>query len=169
MGREQMSRRREISGRLVVFAICVGTPLLVGAVGGLFTQSSVDTWYQELERPSFTPPGWLFGPVWTGLYVLMGVAAYIVWRNGWALATVRVALLWFLAQLVFNGLWSPVFFGLRSPVGGLVVIVPLLLAIVATVRAFWRVSPLAAGLLVPYLLWTAFAAVLNAAIAVLNG
>jgi len=168
VNREGMTRRRDIVGRLIVFAICIGSPILVGAAGSLVTRSAVEAWYPTIEKPWFTPPGWLFGPVWTVLYILMGVAAYLVWRKGWARSTVRVGLRWFLIQLVLNALWSPAFFGLRSPVAGLIIIVPLVLAILRTLLVFRRVSAVAAWLLSPYLAWTTFATVLNISIVVLN-
>ncbi len=148
--------------------VCVAAPLLLGALGAVFTRQSVGTWYRALERPAFTPPSWLFGPVWTALYLMMGVAAFLVWRRGWAARSVRVALALFVIQLALNGAWSPVFFGLRSPAGGLVVIAFLWVAIVLTLVRFRAVSALAAWLLVPYLLWTTFATVLNASICALN-
>jgi tryptophan-rich sensory protein len=148
--------------------ICLAAPLLVGVVGAAFTRESVQTWYPTLQKPWFTPPGWVFGPAWTVLYVLMGVAAFLVWRAGWERRAVRVALGCFLAQLVLNGLWSPAFFGLRSPLAGWVVLVLLVPAILATVLEFRRVSTAAAWLLIPYLLWTGFATVLNASILILN-
>jgi len=118
---------------------------------------------RERARPSWAPPGWLFGPVWITLYTSMAVAAWLVWRRPASVERTR-ALRWFAVQLALNAAWSPVFFGLRSLAGGLVVIAALLAAIVATIRAFAPCSRPAAALLVPYLAWVGFASALNAAL-----
>jgi tryptophan-rich sensory protein len=134
-------------------AIC----LLVGLIGGLATAPAIPTWYAGLAKPSFNPPAWIFGPVWTALYILMAVATWLVWRCGNA----RTALRLFAAQLLLNALWSPLFFGLKRIDLALLDIVLLLAAILATSIAFGRRSRLAALLFVPYLAWVAFATVLN--------
>ena len=139
-----------------------------GLIGSIFTRTSIPTWYATLKRPSFTPPNWLFAPVWTALFVLMGVSAFLVWRNGLSDRRVIIALSVFIVQLVFNMLWSAAFFGLRSPLAGLIVIVVLWVAILFTIMSFFRVSVIAGILLVPYILWVSFAAVLNTSIFVLN-
>ena len=148
--------------------VSVGACLLAGMLGSLFTRSSVETWYAGLAKPAFTPPAWLFGPVWTLLYVLMGVAAFLVWRKGVADPRVVRALMVFGVQLALNALWSPAFFGLRSCVAGLVVIVPLWGAIVLTIVLFAPLSGAAALLLAPYLAWVSFATVLNVALVLKN-
>ncbi|MBN2128913.1 MAG: tryptophan-rich sensory protein [Sedimentisphaerales bacterium] len=130
--------------------------------------SDVSGWYDNLEKPFFTPPGWLFGPVWTVLYLSMGVAAFLVWRRGLQSRAVQIALVWFLAQLVLNALWTPVFFGFHRLGWSVVVILSLWLAILGTIRHFRRVSKGASLLLCPYLLWVSFAAVLNVSIWLLN-
>lgn len=137
-------------------------PAIAAGVGGAATASSVDGWYRTLDKPSFNPPGGVFGPVWTTLYAMMGVADFLVSREGGEDA--RAARRVYRVQLVLNALWSVLFFGLRSPLAALVEIVFLWVAILLTIAAFWRVSRLAAALLVPYFLWTTFAAVLNGAI-----
>jgi translocator protein len=127
------------------------------AFGGLFSPGE---WYAQLDKPSWNPPGWIFGPVWTALYAMMGVAAWLVWRrSGFAGAPVALAL--FGAQLVLNAMWSWLFFGLHRPALALVDIVALGLAIAATIVAFWQHSRPAALLLVPYLGWVGFATALN--------
>lgn len=146
----------------------VAVSQLAGAVGSVFTASSVSTWYVTLAKPSFNPPGWLFGPVWITLYTLMGTAAWLVWREGLDERRVRVGLVLFAAQLVLNAAWSLLFFGLRLPMFAFVEIVVLWSAIVLTTAAFSRVSSLAAALMVPYIAWVSFAAVLNYSIARLN-
>lgn len=141
---------------------------LAGIIGSVFTVSSIPIWYASLIRPGFSPPNWIFGPVWTTLYALMGIAAFLVWRKGLPNKDVKVALGLFLGQLVLNSLWSIIFFGLQNPGAALVEIIFLWLAIVATIVAFARISKLAAWLLVPYILWVSFAAYLNYSIWLLN-
>jgi translocator protein len=134
------------------------------ALGGFFPPGE---WYARLLKPAWNPPNWVFGPVWTMLYIMMAMAAWLVWkRGGWADQALPLSL--FLAQLFFNALWSPLFFGLRHPALGLVDIVLLWLALLATVGAFWKARPLAGALLLPYLAWVTFAAVLNFALWRLN-
>ncbi len=148
--------------------VCVIGCELVGLSGTPFTIAAIPTWYTTLAKPFFAPPNWLFGPVWTLLYALMGVSVFLIWKNGTKQARNRRALLIFGIQLALNFLWTPVFFGLKSPLFGLVVIVMLWVAIVQTMKAFAPVSRLASILLLPYLLWVSFATALNAGIAVLN-
>ena len=142
--------------------------LLAGFIGSIFTTPKIGGWYAGLNKPSWQPPAWLFGPVWTLLYVLMGIALYLVWRAGLAAKGVKLALAIFFVQLVLNALWSFAFFGAESPLAGLVVIVALWAMIAATIAAFAPVSRAAAVLLVPYILWVSFATILNAAIYLLN-
>ena len=149
---------------LVAVAIC----LLIGFLSSFATQSSVNTWYTTLNKPGFNPPNSVFAPVWTILYVLMGVAAGIVWSKGFHHIWVKTALYHFGFQLLFNALWSIVFFGFKSPEWAMLVILILLALIGITFRWFKVVSKLAAYLLVPYFLWVAFAAVLNYRIWMLN-
>lgn len=150
----------------VVISICVC--LLASVPGAAGVSGSVGTWYAELSRPSFTPPDWTFGVVWPILYVLMGVSAFLVWHRGTARREVRVALMFFAFQLVLNALWTPIFFGVHMIGLALLEIVLLWIAIILTVVAFRRISRLAAGLLLPYLLWVSFAVVLNGAFWFLN-
>ncbi|MEM8764984.1 MAG: TspO/MBR family protein [Bacteroidota bacterium] len=149
---------------LVAVAIC----LLIGFLSSFATQSSVNTWYTTLNKPSFNPPNSIFAPVWSVLYVLMGVAAGIVWSKGFHHIWVKTALYHFGFQLLFNALWSIVFFGFQSPEWAMLVILILLALIGLTFRWFKVVSKLAAYLLIPYFLWVAFAAVLNYRIWMLN-
>jgi len=141
---------------------------LAGIVPGYLTANDVATWYQTLERPAYNPPDWIFGPVWTTLFLLMGVSLYLVWREAGDEPAGRTAIGLFLVQLGLNVSWTLVFFGGRSIVGGLFVIAALWVAIVTTVVAFARVNLRAALLLIPYLLWVSFAAVLNVGIWRLN-
>jgi tryptophan-rich sensory protein len=144
-------------------------PILVGLAGSLFTTTdSLGNWYANLNKPSFNPPNWIFGPVWTTLYIMMGISAYLVWRKGLDNKLVRLALICFVIQLALNALWTPLFFGLRSPLAGLIDIILLLSAIDLTAILFLIISKPAALLLVPYVLWVLFATILNAAIYLLN-
>lgn len=142
---------------------------LAGVVGSIFTTSAIPTWYAALEKPPFTPPSWLFAPAWITLYLLMGISAFLIWRRGFDNRQVKIALIIFLVQLVLNALWSVVFFGLESPLYGIVVIVVLWVAILLTMLRFWKLSTAAGALLLPYLLWVTFASMLNISIFILNG
>ncbi|MFB6107579.1 MAG: TspO/MBR family protein [Haloplanus sp.] len=142
---------------------------LVGAAGSLFTARGLATWYGTLRRPALAPPNWVFGPVWTTLFALIGVAVWLVWRRATTEpGRVRVAFAVFLVHFAANLAWSAAFFGARSIALGLAVIAALWLLIVATIWAFGRVDRRAAALLVPYLLWVTFAAYLNYRFWVLN-
>jgi tryptophan-rich sensory protein len=148
----------------LVLALLV--PNAAGGVGALATASSVNTWYRDLRKPSWQPPGWLFGPVWTTLYTLMGIASWLVSRS--RSPRKERALRLYGWQLGLNTLWSVLFFGLRRPDLALVEIVPLWGSILATLTNFYRVNPVAGLLLLPYQLWTTFATALNFAIWRLN-
>ena len=149
---------------IVLLVLC----LAVAAVGGLATTPNIPNWYAGLAKPSWTPPDWIFGPVWSVLYLSMAVAAWLVWRQtGLAGAAVPTAL--FGIQLLLNTLWSWLFFGLHSPSAALVDIILLWTAIAATMVAFWRRSMVAGIIFLPYLVWVSFASVLNLAIWRLNG
>jgi len=137
---------------------------LAGFIGSFFTCPALSTWYAELNKPRFTPPDWLFAPVWIGLYILMGVAAFLVWRRGLHHQVVKRALVFFGVQLVLNVLWSFLFFGLRSPLAGLIGISILGIAIILTVQSFLQASRTAGLLLIPYFLWVSFATGLNLSI-----
>ncbi|HPW76860.1 MAG: TspO/MBR family protein [Candidatus Omnitrophica bacterium ADurb.Bin292] len=139
-----------------------------GAVSSLYTLKAIPDWYATLNKPSFTPPSWTFGPVWSVLYVMMGIAAWQVWSKGLKERAVRKALVFFLIQLVLNTAWSFLFFGLRSPILGLVDILLLWLAVLITINLFFKVSLIAAVLLIPYLFWGTFASGLNLGIVLLN-
>lgn len=139
-----------------------------GLIGSFFTASSIGSWYAALQKPSFNPPNWVFAPVWTTLYTLMGIAAYLVWQKGLKKRKVKAALAFFAVQLALNALWSIVFFGLRNPLLAFIEITLLLAAVVMTTLKFRAISRTAAVLMIPYILWTAFAAILNLQIAILN-
>lgn len=162
-------KRESLKQASVRLAVALLLPLTVGAVSGLLTGEGVVTWYPSLARPSFTPPDWLFAPVWTVLYLAMGVAAYGVWRLGTDAPGVRRALVVFLVQLMLNGLWSLLFFGLRSPGAALIDILLLWLFIGWTTYLFARLAGWTLILLLPYWAWVTFAAALNFEFWRLNG
>ena len=141
---------------------------LAGVIGSVFTISAIPNWYEGIVKPALNPPSWVVGPVWTTLYALMGIAAWLVWKSGWERKEVKVALGVFGAQLFLNAIWSVIFFGLQNPLFAFVDILFLIAALLLTIGAFWRASRGAALLLLPYLVWVLFAASLNFAIWQLN-
>ena len=153
---------------MVRIGIAVMVCLLIGFLSGFATQSSVDTWYAGLNKPSFNPPNWIFGPVWTVLYILMGIAAGLVWSRGFHHIWVKTALYYFGFQLLFNAAWSIVFFGMQDPGWALVILLALVVLIGFTIKWFRIVNRLSAYLMLPYLLWVIFAGILNYKIIELN-
>lgn len=141
--------------------------LSAGAVGGVLTAKSIPNWYRTLNKPAWNPPNWVFGPVWSALYVLMGVSAWMVWERAGVGGTPWWLVI-YLIQLGLNLAWSLIFFGMQQPKWAFIEIIFLWLSILATIIAFWPISPLAACLLLPYLAWVSFAGVLNASIWRLN-
>jgi len=153
---------------VIKLIVCLALTFSAAFIGSIFTRDAVNNWYATLNKPSFTPPDWLFGPVWTILYILMAISAFIVWQKGLANPAVRIALTIYLIQLILNGFWSVIFFSLKLPWLAFIEIILLWSAIVVTILAFTRVSIIATLLLVPYILWVSFAAVLNFSIWLLN-
>jgi benzodiazapine receptor len=139
-----------------------------GYVGSVFTTPAIPGWYEGLNKPSFNPPNSVFAPVWTILYLLMGIALFLVWRIGFGDERIRKGMALFGIQLALNVGWSIAFFGFKSPLAGMLVIVVLWAVILATMLDFFRISRLAAILLVPYIVWVSYAAVLNASLYILN-
>jgi tryptophan-rich sensory protein len=160
-------KHRKLSYILAVF-IGVFISLAVGFLSSLVTMQAISEWYVELKKPFFSPPNCLFAPVWTLLYALMGWAVGLVWHYGRRHRWGKTALYHFGAQLIFNGLWSLVFFGLRNPLLGVIIIVILWILIERTIYWFRLVDKRAALLLYPYLAWVSFATVLNGSIVYLN-
>ncbi len=156
--------KNQIIKLVVSLLICQGA----GFIGSLATRPAIAAWYQFLEKPAFSPPNWLFGPVWLTLYLLMGISLFLVWRKGLDFNNVKISVIIFIVQLIINALWSVFFFGLRSPLLGFIVILILWLAILMTVLNFNKVSKPASILLIPYLIWVSFAAILNYSIMILN-
>ena len=153
---------------IVSLLLCQGA----GFLGSIFTTTSVNTWYLTIAKPAFTPPSWVFGPVWVTLYTLMAIAFFLIWSHMGFFRNLftnhRPAILLFLSQLALNALWSVLFFGLQNPLAALIDLGLLLILLLATIRAFYKIRPTAAYLLIPYLLWASFAFFLNFSIWQLN-
>lgn len=143
-------------------------PLVIGAIGAVFTRPAIDSWYTNLNKPFFSPPNYIFGPVWTILYVLMGISFYLVWRHGFKTKRSREAIYLFIMQLILNGIWSPVFFGLKNIFLALFIIIFLFIYIYKTIFAFKKIDQTAFFLLLPYLIWVGFASILNFSVWMLN-
>lgn len=154
--------------KIIKFLVSIFLCQMAGIIGIGFTSAAITLWYNTLNKPFFNPPAWIFGPVWTLLYIMMGIALFLVWEKETQRQKKRKALLFFGLQLVLNAIWSPVFFGLRSPALGLIIIVFLWISILLTIINFYKLSKTATGLLVPYFVWVSFAAVLNFSIWQLN-
>ena len=148
--------------------VCVLICLAVGGLAGFATQSSVTTWFTTLNKPFFNPPSWLFGPVWTTLYILMGVALWLVWNAPETHPQRKNGIIIFAIQLIFNFLWSFLFFGMRNPLFALFDIVLMLITITLTIIIFRKINTKTTPLLVPYLAWVSFATLLNVSIWWLN-
>lgn len=152
----------------LLLAICIIACLAIGFLGSFFTTTGPGSWYESIKKPSFNPPGWIFGPVWTLLYILMGISLYLILKQGLATPMIKTAVLIFGAQLVLNLLWSGLFFGLHSPLFAAIEIIMLWVFILLTIMYFFPLSRPAAYLLIPYILWVTFAAILNISIYMLN-
>jgi tryptophan-rich sensory protein len=152
-------------GKLLVSIVIV---LAAGLLGSVVTFPSIPSWYSTLIKPPFSPPNWIFGPVWTALYILMGIALWLVWEKGLKHQKVRFAFWLFIIHLAVNAGWSVVFFGLHSILGGLIVIIILWVLIATLMLKFYAIDRRAAYLLVPYILWVSFATVLNYSLLLLN-
>ncbi|TVZ52913.1 TspO/MBR family protein [Dokdonia sp. Hel_I_53] len=146
---------------LIRIILSVAICLLVGVLGALATQTTIDTWFLGLNKPVWSPPNWVFGPVWITLYIMMGVAAAIVWNKGFYHKWVKIAMYHFGFQLILNALWSIIFFGFQEPFLALLDIIGLLILLIFTIKWFKVVDKWAALLLVPYLLWIILATALN--------
>ena len=141
---------------------------MAGVIGSIFTAGSVTSWYPTLVKPSFSPPGFYIGLIWIVLFTLMGISLFLIWRETPSNPAARIALYFFAVQLIVNVLWSVAFFGMRSPISGLVVIAFLWVLILITIIKFWPINRTAALLLIPYIIWVSIAAYLNFSIWMLN-
>jgi len=159
---------RIILRSVALAAVCILVPLVSGAAVGILTVAGVSNWYTTLNKPWFTPPDYVFGPIWTVLYILMGISLYLIITQGWENKPVKTGIVLFAAQLGVNLLWSVFFFGMHSPLAGLACILILFALIVATIVNFSRLSKPAALLLVPYLAWVCIATALNVGVVLLN-
>ena len=153
------------AGKLILAIIICN---LAGIIGSFFTFTAIDSWYATLIKPEFNPPNWVFGPVWTLLYTLMGISLYIIWKKYEEGKDAKPALTIFSVQWALNALWSILFFGLQSPLYGLIGIIPLWISIALMIKSYYPLSRNAALLQIPYLLWVSFATILNASIWMLN-
>ena len=154
--------------KLLLLVFSIGICFVAAAIGSAFTAPSIPAWYTSLQKPLFSPPNWIFGPVWTVLYFLMGVSLYLIWNSRKKSQEKRIGLAYFFLQLTINVLWSYVFFGLRSPFNAFILILCLWTAILFTYLHFRKVEKKAAWLLIPYLFWVSFATLLNFSIVLLN-
>lgn len=164
-----MKKNKLLAEKIIKLLASIFICLAAGAIGATSTVNSVNSWYTTLIKPSFSPPNWIFGPVWTTLFIMMGIAFFLVWVYGEKKNKLRKpALILFLVHLVFNTLWSIFFFGMQSPLLGFIDIVILWLMIATLAYLFYQVKKPAAYLMLPYLLWVSFASVLNFSILMLN-
>ena len=143
------------------FIISILLPMIIGGISGSFTSASINTWYVTLNKPWFNPPNWIFGPVWTLLYLMMGIAFYMIWKSEAVNAVKQTAVILFAAQLLVNFLWSLIFFYLKQPGWAMIDIILMWILIVATIFSYGKISSTAAWLMLPYICWVSFAMILN--------
>jgi len=153
---------------VIKLVISILASFAAGGIGSLFTFKVIPTWYAGLKKPPYTPPNWVFGPIWTTLYILMGISVFLVWQKRLATDGVMLAFTLFWIQLAFNALWSVIFFGMKSKGGGVIIIIVLWFLILATIITSFRVSGWAGGLLIPYIVWVSIASYLNIGVWLLN-
>jgi benzodiazapine receptor len=149
------------SSDIVKLIISILACFAAGGIGSLFTFKAIPTWYLGLKKPKYTPPNKVFGPVWTTLYIILGISVFFIWQKGLSDNDVLFAFTLFWVQLVFNALWSIIFFGMKSKGGGVFIIILLWLLILATIITSFRVSVLSGVLLIPYIIWVSIASYLN--------
>lgn len=154
--------------KFVLLSFSLGLPFLAGGIGSLFTYQAIPTWYRTLNKPWFSPPNWLFGPVWTLLYILLGISLFIVLAETKKSKERTGGIMFYFIQIILNALWSILFFGLKIPLIAFVEIIILWVTIAVTIGLFYRVNKTAGLILLPYLLWVSFASVLNLFIVLLN-
>ncbi len=153
---------------IIKLVISIVASFAAGGIGSIFTFKAIPTWYRELKKPHYTPPNRAFGPIWTTLYILMGISVFLIWQKGIATHGAMLAFILFWVQLALNALWSIIFFGMKSKGGGVIVIVVLWLLILATIITAFGVSSLAGPLLIPYIVWVSIASYLNIGVWLLN-
>ena len=155
---------KSIARLIISIVVCQ----LAGVIGSVFTAPSITAWYSGLNKPFFTPPNWLFAPVWITLYLLMGIALFLIWNKGLGRKNVKASINMFAIQLALNIVWSLIFFGIRMPLYAFIEIILLWIAIAATILLFWRIDRRAGAILVPYIVWVTIASALNLFIWILN-
>lgn len=165
---QRTDKARMTATSIIRLLACLTLCLGVGAIGALFTTPEIPTWYAGLNKPSWTPPNWVFPVVWNNLYALMGLSLWLLWDRTPTSTNRSAAIIAFCVQLALNAAWSPVFFALHQPLAALALIILLAGAILITILRAWRVNQIAASLLIPYLLWVLYASTLNAGIVVMN-
>lgn len=153
---------------IVKLIVSIVASFAAAGIGSLFTFRAIPSWYAKLRKPSYTPPNWAFGPIWTALYVMMAISIFLIWQKGLSADGVLVAFTLFWVQLAFNAFWSIIFFGMKSKGGGVVTIILLWFLILSTIIAAFRVSAWAGTILIPYGLWVTIASYLNIGIWVMN-
>lgn len=154
--------------KFLKYALAILICLLAGGLGTIFTVSAIPTWYASLHKPFFSPPNYLFGPIWTLLYMLMGISVAIIWQKGLKNKKIINAIYLFIVQLGLNAIWSPVFFGAKNLLFALLIIVFMWIYILKTILAFRKIDKTASYLLYPYLAWVSFASILNFSVWLLN-
>ena len=155
-------------GTVIKLIVSIVASFAAGGIGSLFTVKAIPTWYARLKKPRYTPPNRVFGPIWTTLYILMGISVFLVWQMGLTTDGTLLAFVLFWIQLAINAMWSIIFFGMKSKDGGVITIIILWLLILATTVTSFRVSVWAGALLIPYILWVSIASYLNIGIWLLN-
>jgi len=153
---------------IIKLVVSILASFAAAGIGSLFTCKAIPNWYAGLKKPPYTPPNWAFGPIWTILYILMGISVFLVWQRGLATNGAMLAFILFWIQLAFNAFWSIIFFGMKSKGGGVITIIVLWLLILATMITSFRVSGWAGALLIPYILWVSIASYLNIGVWLLN-
>jgi translocator protein len=155
-----------LQNKIVIFVLCISIPFLAGFIGSFFTMDAIPTWYAGLNKPDFNPPNWIFGPVWSLLYLLMGVSLYLIWNS--EDKSKKFAIWVFATQIILNTLWSILFFGMQNPLIAFIEIIILWIVIALNIFLFFKINKVAGILLVPYILWVSFASFLNYSIMILN-
>ena len=153
---------------IIKLVISILIPLIAGFIGSIATFDGITNFFNVLNKPAWTPPSWAFAPIWTTLFILMGIALFLVWRKGFERRDVKIAMAVFGIQIILNILWSVIFFGLRSITGGLIEIIILWVAILVNIIVFYRISKVAGLLLVPYIIWVTIASYLTYTVFLLN-
>jgi len=157
-----MKNKTKINLKKLIISIFL--PFIISGIGSIFTSNSISIWYAELIKPSFNPPNWIFGPVWTILYLMIGISFYLIWIKKFD----KITYIIYGIQLLLNGLWTIIFFGFKSPFYALIEIILLWISILLTIIYFYKINKISAYLLIPYILWVSFASILNFSLFILN-